>query len=72
MAKVKKVRKSNDVISRYKLANGRELTKKQAVTMAERGRIDGVVVVYPKKGEPYIRSIPDNKEGNNFENLPRF
>lgn len=73
MATIRKVRLDRDgAICRVKLGNGQELTIKQAVKRAERGRIEGVRAMHPQNRDAYVQSIPDDKKGNNLKNLPRF
>lgn len=40
-----------------------------AKRMAERGDIEGVHVVNPKKGNSYLRTNPDHKRKNNIDEL---
>jgi hypothetical protein len=40
-----------------------------AVRMAENGQIEGVHAVHPRDGDPFIRSNPDGKVGNNLDEL---
>lgn len=45
------------------------ITKKRAWLMAAKGELDGVVLVLPKRGNPYLRTMPDKKSENNFGSL---
>lgn len=42
---------------------------KTAIKMVERGDVEGVHVVHPKGREPYLRSNPDSKKGNNLDDM---
>ena len=33
------------------------------------GEIDGVIIAHSRKGEEYLRTKPDGKEGNNLDNM---
>lgn len=61
----------NEIIS-YKLDNGDVLSREQAVSMAKEGGLKGVSVSTSKKGEEYLRSLPDDDESNNLKNLPNI
>lgn len=45
------------------------ISRKKAFFMAAKGELDDVVLVLPRKGEPYLRTVPDGKSENNFGNL---
>lgn len=64
----KLVKKSGDVIG-YELSNGERITKEQGISMAKSGDISGVGVA-TRKGEEYLRTLPDETEGNNLSSLP--
>lgn len=64
----KLVKKSGDVVG-YELSNGERITKDQGISMAKNGDICGVGVA-TRKGEEYLRSLPDETEGNNLSSLP--
>lgn len=59
----------NEIVS-YKLDNGEILSREQAISMAKEGGIKGVSVSTSRKGEEYLRSLPDDNESNNLKNLP--
>ena len=40
------------------------------ITLAKAGGINGVAVGVSKKGEEYLRSLPDQNENNNLSSLP--
>lgn len=54
----------------YELSNGHQIDKNAAVQMAKYGEIKGVGVSVSRKGEEYIRSLPDDNGSNNLSNLP--
>lgn len=56
-------------IKRYYVDNQGWLTKHQALKLAAKGLIDNVVIVQPKSGKPYLRSLPDSKGKNNLRDL---
>lgn len=64
------VRDEKGEINAYKLDDGEIVPKEQAVIMAKQGSIKGVSVAISKKGEEFLRSLPDNDANNNLENLP--
>lgn len=47
--------------------NERNTPIQKAVEMADKGKIEGAHGVHPKKGDPYLRSNPDNKKRNNLD-----
>lgn len=57
-------------ITAYKLESGETIMKEQAIIMAKQGTIKGVSVAVSKKGEEFLRSLPDNDPNNNLTNLP--
>ena len=65
----KLVKNSGDVVG-YELSNGEKISKEQGVQMAKEGHIAGVAVGVSRKGEEYLRSLPDDNEGNNLSALP--
>lgn len=56
-------------ISGYQLADGRVLNKEEGVRLARQGGIRGVGVA-TRNGSEYLKSLPDDSEGNNLGNLP--
>ena len=56
-------------ITDYVLSSGKTVSKAEGVKLAEEGMIDGVIISHSKKGEAYLRSIPDGKESNNLDEL---
>ena len=40
-----------------------------AISMAERGQIEGAHVVRPSCRSPYLRTNPDGRSGNNIDTL---
>ena len=57
-----------DVVG-YELSNGQRVTKDEGIQMAKMGEI-ACVAVATKKGNEYLRSLPDDDESNNLGNLP--
>lgn len=53
----------------YRLSDGRTLDKAEGVALARRGGIRGVGVAV-RKGDEYLRALPDGNEGNNLGSLP--
>jgi len=56
-------------VTGYTLSNGRSVTKPEGVQLAKNGEIRNVAVA-TRKGNEYLRSLPDGSEGNNLGNLP--
>ena len=52
------------------LDDGTRLSKEEGVTLAKAGGINGVAVGVSRKGEEYLRSLPDQNENNNLSSLP--
>jgi hypothetical protein len=61
--------KEDGRITGYQLSDGRVLNKEEGVQLAKQGGILGVGVA-TRKGEEYLKSLPDEDEGNNLGNLP--
>lgn len=57
-------------ITAYHLDNGDTVMKDEAVNLAKQGAIKGVSVAISKKGEEFLRSLPDGDKSNNLDNLP--
>lgn len=53
----------------YQLSDGSTVSKEEGVRMAKDGEIRGVGVAHRKDTE-YLKSIPDDSEGNNLGSLP--
>ncbi len=56
-------------ISGYQLSDGSTVSRSDGVQMAKNGEIKGVGVAHRKDTE-YLKSIPDDSEGNNLGSLP--
>ncbi len=56
-------------VTGYHLSDGQILDKAQAVALARQGGIRGVGIA-SRKGNEYLKSLPDGREGNNLGNLP--
>lgn len=54
----------------YELSNGQKISKEQGVQLARNVGINGVTVAISRKGEEYLRSLPDQDENNNLKSLP--
>lgn len=61
--------KSRGKITGYQLSDGETVSKEEGVAMAKAGEIQGVGVAHRKDSE-YLKSLPDQMEGNNLGNLP--
>ena len=61
--------KENGRISGYQLADGRILSKEEGIREARNGGITGVGVS-ERRGNEYLKTIPDGTSGNNLSNLP--
>lgn len=68
---ISRVAKDNQgEITAYELENGEIVSKEQAVLLAKQGNISGVSVSTSKKGEEFLKSLPDQDKSNNLDNLP--
>jgi len=56
-------------ITGYQLSDGRVLSKEEGIRLARQGGIRGVGVA-ARNGNEYLKSLPDENEGNNLSNLP--
>lgn len=56
-------------ITGYQLSDGKILSKQEGVQLAKQGGIRGVGVA-TRNGNEYLKSLPDENEGNNLSNLP--
>lgn len=56
-------------VSGYQLSDGRILGKEEGVRLAREGGIRGVGVA-TRNGNEYLKSLPDDNEGNNLSSLP--
>ena len=64
----KLVKHDGDVVG-YELSNGQRVSKDEGIQMAKMGEIAGIAVA-TRKGNEYLRSLPDENENNNLGNLP--
>jgi hypothetical protein len=64
------VKDDSGEITAYKIENGDTIMKEQAVIMAKQGAIKGVSVAVSKKGQEFLKSLPDDDRGNYLDNLP--
>lgn len=65
---VKLVKQSGKVTG-YELSNGIRVSKTDGIALAKAGDIKNVGVA-TRKGNEYLRTLPDGSEGNNLGNLP--
>lgn len=56
-------------VAGYQLSDGTTLSKAEAVQAARQGDISGVGIAV-RKGNEYLKSLPDTDEANNLGNLP--
>ena len=61
--------KQSGRITGYQLSDGQQLEKQAAIDLARSGGILGVGIS-SRNGKEYLKSLPDNTEGNNLGNLP--
>jgi len=64
------VKDSQGEITAYELENGEIVSKEQGVLLAKQGNISGVSVSNSKKGEEFLKSLPDGDKSNNLDSLP--
>jgi hypothetical protein len=68
---ISRVAKDNQgEITAYELETGEIVSKEQAVFLVKQGSIGGVSVSTSKKGEEFLRSLPDQNKANNLDSLP--
>ncbi|MEM5781127.1 MAG: DUF3892 domain-containing protein [Lawsonibacter sp.] len=56
-------------VTGYQLSDGRVVDKDEGVQLARQGGIAGVGIA-TRNGNEYLKSLPDDSEGNNLGNLP--
>lgn len=61
--------KNGGRVSGYQLSDGNIVDKQEGVRMAKQGEIKGVGIAH-RKGNEYLKSLPDNSENNNLSSLP--
>lgn len=66
---ITKVVKQKGRISGYELSDGQVISKQQGVELAKSGGISGVGVA-TRKGNEYLRTLPDDQSVNNLSDLP--
>ena len=68
---ISRVAKDNQgEITAYEFENGEIVSKEQAVMLAKQGNIGGVSITTSKKGEEFLKSLPDGDKANNLDSLP--
>jgi hypothetical protein len=69
--KITRVVKDNQgEITAYEFENGDIVSKEQAVMLTKQGSISGVSISTSRKGEEFLRSLPDGDKSNNLDSLP--
>jgi hypothetical protein len=72
-SKIAKVKKNPDGdITDVMLENGNVYSINEAIMMTRDGLIDGVNVGKARNGREYLRSNPNDSEGDNLDNIPTF
>lgn len=66
---IEAVVKSGNKVTGYKLSDGQIVSKEQGIALAKAGEIKNIGVA-TNKGTEYLRTLPDEKEGNNLGSLP--
>ena len=61
--------KDSGKITGYQLSDGQVISKEQGIELARQGEIAGVGIA-TNQGTEYLKSLPDQTEGNNLGNLP--
>lgn len=61
--------KSSGRVTGYQLSDGSTVSKEDGVEMAKNGDIRGVGIAHRRDSE-YLKSLPDEEEGNNLSSLP--
>lgn len=64
------VKDNQGEITAYEFENGDIVSKEQAVMLAKQGNISGVSISTSRKGEEFLRSLPDGDKTNNLDSLP--
>jgi hypothetical protein len=72
-SKIAKVKKNPDGdITDVMLDNGNVYSINEAIMMTRDGLIEGVNVGKARNGREYLRSNPNDSEGDNLDNIPTF
>ena len=72
-SKITKVKKNNEGdITDVMLNDGTVHSVNEAINMAKGHLIDGVNVSKAKSGKEYLRSNPNDSDGDNLDNMPTF
>ena len=61
--------KEGGTVIGYKLSDGVNVTKEEAISLAKQGEI-AHVGISTNKGNEYLKSLPDAEEANNLSSLP--
>jgi hypothetical protein len=72
-SKIIKVKKNQDGdITDVMLENGNVYSINEAIMMTRDGLIEGVNVGKARNGREYLRSNPNDSEGDNLDSIPTF
>lgn len=61
--------KESGRVTGYQLSDGTLVSKEEGVMIAKEGGIRGVGISH-RNGTEYLKTLPDEKEGNNLSSLP--
>ncbi|MFT5872392.1 MAG: hypothetical protein ACI8WT_001323 [Clostridium sp.] len=64
------VKDNQGEITAYEFENGEIVSKEQGVLLAKQGNVSGVSVSTSKRGEEFLKSLPDGDKTNNLDSLP--
>jgi hypothetical protein len=71
--RIVKVKKNTDGdITDVMIDNGNVYSIDEAIMMTKGGAIEGVNVGKARNGREYLRSNPNDNEGDNLDNIPTF
>ena len=59
----------NGRIARFFVDDYGWISRKRAIELVAKAKIDNAVLVQPKNGEPYLRALPDRETGDNFSSM---
>ena len=66
---ITKIIKHGNIVVGYEIGNEFSVTKEEAIEMVKEGKIKNVGIAH-RKGNIYLKSIPDSNWNNNLNNLP--
>lgn len=74
--KITAVHKEDNVITKYKLNNGKVIDKEKCISMVKSGKIKDCNIGRNKEGEEFVRTNRDDEENEgsitNLRDLPTF